>query len=164
MLAEDDWKALRSVRLRALEDSPAAFLAKTETSWGEPEWRAAVRDGDWIVARHGEQVIGVVHCVRGDDRPADERHFESVWVDPLHRRSGVLRAFLSHLVAYDPAVRTLMVWILDGNDAARATYERLGFESTGERQPLPGAPRRVEERLRLALNANHDSTDPAPES
>lgn len=165
VLAGDDWKVLQDVRLRALEDSPAAFLAKAETSWGEAEWRATALEGAWIIARSGDQVIGVVRSVRVDDRPTDERHLESIWVDPLHRRSGVLRAILCYLAELEPDVHTWMVWVLDGNDEARAAYERLGFESTGERQPLRDAPRRVEERLRLdCKTAISDSNDPGSAS
>ena len=161
VLAGDDWEILQDVRLRALEDSPAAFLAKAETSWSEAEWRALAVEDVWIVARSGAQVIGVVRSVRVDDRPTDERHLESVWVDPLHRKKGVLRAILRYLAELEPDVRTWMAWVLDGNDDARAAYEHLGFETTGRRQLLTGTPRRVEERLRLDRKAAiSDSIDP----
>ncbi|TDU88141.1 ribosomal protein S18 acetylase RimI-like enzyme [Kribbella voronezhensis] len=160
VLAGDDWKILQEVRLRALKDSPAAFLATGEPSWGEAEWRTYSREGAWIVTRSGDQVIGILHCIRVDDRPTDERHLESVWVDPDHRRTGVLRTMLQYLAAIEPGVRILMAWILDGNDDARAAYERLGFESTGERQPLTKPRLCVEERLRLDRQAAiSDSTD-----
>lgn len=165
VLAGDDWEILQDVRLRALEDSPAAFLSTAETSWGEAEWRALAVEDAWIVARSGDQVIGVARSVRVYDRPTDERHLESVWVDPLHRKKGVLRAILRYLVELEPDVRTWMAWVLDGNDEAHAAYERLGFESTGERQPLTDAPRRVEERLRLdRKTAISDSNDPGSAS
>ena len=165
VIAGDDWKILQEVRLRALEDSPAAFLAKAETSWSEAEWRALAVKDVWIIARSGDQVIGVLRSVRVDDRPTDERHLESVWVAPLHRKQGVLRAILRYLAELEPDVRTWMAWVLDGNDGARAAYERLGFETTGERQPLTDAPRRVEERLRLDCKAAiSDSNDPGSAS
>lgn len=161
VLAGDDWEILQDVRLRALEDSPAAFLSTAETSWGEAEWRALAVEDAWIVARSGDQVIGVVRSVRVDDRPTNERHLESVWVDPLHRKKGVLRAILRYLAELEPEVRTWMAWVLDGNDEARAAYERLGFETTGMRQLLAGTPRRIEERLRLDRKAAiSDSIDP----
>lgn len=161
VLAGDDWKILQDIRLRALRDSPDAFLSKAETSWGETEWRALAVEDAWIVARSGDQVIGVVRSVRVDDRPTNERHLESVWVDPLHRKKGVLRAILRYLAELEPDVRTWMAWVLDGNDGARAAYERLGFETTGRRQLLAGTPRRVEERLRLDRKAAiSDSIDP----
>ena len=161
VLGGDDWRVVRDVRLRALEDSPAAFLAKAETAWGQEKWRAIALEGAWIVARSEDQVIGVVHSIRVDDRPTDERHLESVGVDPLHRRRGVLRAILRYLTELEPDVRTWMVWVLDGNDEAHAAYERLGFQSTGERQPLTDAPRHVEAQLRLdCKTAISDSTGP----
>ncbi len=165
VLAGDDWKVLQDVRLRALEDSPAAFLStyQAEESFGEVEWRARALEDAWVVARSGDQVVGVVCSVRVDDRPTDERHLESVWVDPLHRREGVLRAILRYLAEVEPDVRSWLVWVLDGNDEARTVYERLGFEATGERQLLPGLSGRAEERLRLDCNAAiSDSNGPGP--
>ena len=43
------------------------------------------------------------------------------------------------------------LWVVDGNDRALGFYERLGFEATGERQPLPGRPDLTESRMRLLL-------------
>jgi ribosomal protein S18 acetylase RimI-like enzyme len=40
---------------------------------------------------------------------------------------------------------------VDRNDRALGFYERLGFEATGERQPLPGRPDVMESRMRLLL-------------
>jgi ribosomal protein S18 acetylase RimI-like enzyme len=44
------------------------------------------------------------------------------------------------------------LWILNGNDPALRLYEQFGFQSTNERQPLPGQPGRYEERMRLRLS------------
>lgn len=47
--------------------------------------------------------------------------------------------------------RVLTLFVADGNDRARRLYERLGFRSTGERQPLPSDPARGEERYAVRL-------------
>lgn len=155
VLTDDDWKLLQDVRLLALDESPAAFLStyEAEASLDEAGWRSRCRSDVWIVARSGGQVVGVVCSVRAPDRPADERHLESVWVDPAYRRRGVLRAILRHLAIVEPEVRTWLVWVLSGNDEARSAYERLGFAATGERQPLTGTSGRTEERLALDRKA-----------
>jgi len=43
------------------------------------------------------------------------------------------------------------LWVLDGNGPALQLYERFGFASTRERQPLPADPTRSEERMLLHL-------------
>jgi RimJ/RimL family protein N-acetyltransferase len=60
------------------------------------------------------------------------------------------------LIEHEPdRVTELYAWVLDGNDAARRVYQRLGFVFTGERQPLPTAPGRMEERLVLRIGRDH---------
>ncbi|WP_158307257.1 GNAT family N-acetyltransferase [Kribbella flavida] len=162
VLAEDDWAVLRQVRLRALDDSPAAFLSsyQAEAAAGEEYWRHRCLAYRWVVARNQHRAVGLVCSVKVLDRPADERHLESIWVDPAHRRQGVLRAMLHHLAELEPEVRSWLVWVLDGNDEARAIYERLGFASTGERQLLSTLGR-SEERMRLESKAAvRDLDDP----
>ena len=166
-LAEDDWKVLQNVRLTALKESPDAFLYtyQDEADWSEARWRTRISTDTWMVVRIDQQVVAVACTVRPDDRPTDERHLESVWVDPLHRRRGVLRAILRYLIESNPDVHTWMAWVLDGNDDARAAYQRVGFESTGERQALTEPRPCIEERLRLDRNAAISaSTDPEPAS
>jgi GNAT superfamily N-acetyltransferase len=151
VLAADDWMTLRDVRLRALRDSPAAYVSsyEVEQGWSETEWRRGFADALWVVVRRRHRVVGLARSVRVDGRPPDERHLESVWVEPGYRRTGVMRAVLRFLAGREPDVRDWLVWVLTGNADARKVYERLGFVPTGERQPVPDASGRHEERLRL---------------
>jgi len=48
--------------------------------------------------------------------------------------------------------RELHLWVVVGNAAARAAYDRAGFIATGEQQPVRGPGNRVEERMVLALD------------
>jgi len=151
VLTADDWRTLRRVRLRALADSPRAFISDydIERSWTESRWRHSFIDALWVVTVARRRTVGVARAVGAPERPSDERHLESVWVDPRHRRTGVFRTLVRYLVEREPDVRDWLVWVLDDNASARAVYERLGFEPTGERQALPDDSGRIEERLRL---------------
>lgn len=153
VLAADDWKILREVRLRALKDSPTAYISTYEevASWTEADWRHRFTTAVWVVIRDGRGIIAVASSLR--DGPVNERYLESVWVEPGHRRTGVLRTILQYLAELEPDVEDWFLWVLDGNAEARAVYERLGFEPTGESQPLDDDSGRVEVRLRL--NALH---------
>lgn len=150
MLAADDWLLLRTVRLQALKDSPGAYISsyEDEVSWTEARWRCSFADALWVVPRSGRRIVGLARSLRVDGRPPDERHLESVWVEPRHRRSGVMGAILRYLTELEPDVRDWLLWVLDHNAEAREAYERLGFEPTGERQILTDASGRTEVRFR----------------
>ena len=48
-------------------------------------------------------------------------------------------------------VRTVFLWVLDGNDAALRVYERAGFVRTNHSESLEDLPGRTEELLQLDL-------------
>ncbi|MGW7682137.1 GNAT family N-acetyltransferase [Kribbella sp. NPDC054772] len=152
MLGTEDWPIAREVRLRALKDSPSAYMSEYEDEVivGEDGWRERFTRMRWVVARHESRIVGLASSVRVAGRPADERHIESVWVDPRYRRTGVLRAILRQLAAADPDVTEWRVWVLDTNTVAQEVYDRLGFCPTGERQPLRDGTGRREIRLRAS--------------
>jgi ribosomal protein S18 acetylase RimI-like enzyme len=150
LLAPADWQVLREARLAALADSPDAFTSSCdlESAWAEPEWRRVFDAATCIVAREGEKVIGLAKSI-GEPWA---RHLESIWVAPTHRRCGVFRSLLDALAEIDrrTGVTELLLWVLDDNYDAQRAYEALGFEPTGERQPLLTGGR-FERRLRLDL-------------
>jgi ribosomal protein S18 acetylase RimI-like enzyme len=55
--------------------------------------------------------------------------------------------------AREDGAAAVRLFVVDGNDRTRRFYERLGFEPTGERQPLPSDPEVGEELLRRSLPA-----------
>ena len=150
MLDADDWSIAREVRLRALKDSPSAYLAdyEDEVTVGEDGWRERFTRMRWVVARDKGRIIGMARRPF-DPRKLDWRHIESVWVDRRYRRNGVLRAILGQLAADEPTVSEWRVWVLDTNAIARQVYDRLGFSPTGERQLLADGSGRREIRLRF---------------
>jgi ribosomal protein S18 acetylase RimI-like enzyme len=150
LLAADEWQQLREVRLLALKDSPTAFLADYdwEEALGEQDWRLRFVGSQWFTAWKDNRIIGLARVLTVADRPADERHIESVWVDPEYREMGVLRNLLRYVVDQGPTVDDWMLWVMDDNDRALKVYERLGFRRTGERQPLTDGSGRDEIRFR----------------
>jgi ribosomal protein S18 acetylase RimI-like enzyme len=153
LLAPEEWHVLRITRLRALRDSPHAFLSghEAEVGWSEAQWRRLLAHATWVVAIESGIVIGIAGVFDGS--PCDGRHIESIWVAPTHRQRGVFRALLDALVSRERknGTRSLALWVLETNFEARQAYKRLGFELTGERQPLPGPRDRYELRLRLEI-------------
>ena len=158
-LREEDWEALRELRLRALEDAPYAFAStlERERDFVEDRWRTRAGRG-WIgdngatfFAEHEARTVGLASAFPDEDRPAV--HLVAMWVDPSGRRLGAGTALIEAVVewARDRGADEVALWVTETNRAAIALYERTGFEPTGERQPLPSDPALMERQMRRRL-------------
>jgi RimJ/RimL family protein N-acetyltransferase len=153
MLTSADWQVLRETRLRALRDSPHAYISRyrSELVWSESQWRERFDTAAWAVAVNRYDVVGLAGLV--GDQPYEAHHVESMWVAPTHRNRGVSRILVNTMadLGRSAGLSHLLLWVLEDNIAARQAYARLGFVPTGERQPIDSAPRRFERRLRLDI-------------
>jgi len=152
LLASEDWQLLKATRLRALCNSPAAFVSDyaLEVHKTDEQWRELLTAATWVVAMEAGVVIGIAALFPG--HLGSEQHIESIWVAPTHRQSGVFSTLLNALVDRERkrGTRDLALWVLENNHDAKAAYTRLGFVPTGERQPLSRD--RFEMRLRLKID------------
>lgn len=154
-LAPSEWLKLRDIRLAALLDSPGTFLStyEKERLFEDDHWRAEFGRGDWHIGFADDEPIGLLGVTRDADTPAHACYFGYLWVAPDHRRRGValrmIKVVLDRVSA--DGVRTVFLWVLDGNDAALRVYERAGFVRTNHREALEDLPGRTEERLKLEL-------------
>lgn len=89
-LGVEDWENYRRVRLAALQDSPAAFVASLEAEQSESEefWRERMRRSLRLVAMVDSQPVGVVSVGAADEEENAGELF-GLWVHPDHRGSGV---------------------------------------------------------------------------
>ena len=146
----EDWAELRATRLRAVGDSPRAFVGDlaTEEMRTAGQWRTWLSRGRWLCAVEGGATVGLLNHAAARDAP-HVRHVESVWVAADRRRRGIARLLLDSVAreVRPCGVTELVIWVLDDNSTALEAYLRLGFSRTGERQHLPGLPGRLEERL-----------------
>jgi ribosomal protein S18 acetylase RimI-like enzyme len=162
-LACDDWRRLRKLRLHALRESPEAFLANYGEEQARPEdwWRRELARGRWhygitknwlarLFRRRPISLLGVTH-ERG--KPKTECFLEYLWVTPRKRRSGIGINFITSILTLLQAdgVRTVRLWVLDGNEAAMRLYAKAGFKTVGEPEPLVARPGRTEQLLQLHL-------------
>ncbi len=136
---------LRDIRLRAFTDAPLAFgttlveASALPAEWWDARARACAAGTDralWVAedAARWRGLVGAEHS----DVPG---HFEliSMWVDPAVRHRGVARRLLDVVTAWalqQRAVR-LQLMVTEGNVAAIALYESVGFAFTGESDPHP---------------------------
>lgn len=155
-LSSDEWPKLRDIRLAVLRDSPDSFLATyaVEKNFDEDRWRAEFIRGSWNVGYADGQPVSLIGITRTPDTPIDQCYLEYVWVSPALRHQGVAFAMLNEVLAQlrESGVRTVFLWVLDGNDVAMRLYERVGFTRNNHRQPLAARPGRSEERLWLELS------------
>ena len=148
----DDWKTLRAVRLTALADAPYAFMSTLERECGydEQRWRQWIAGIGCFLAWDGDQPVGVAGALLLDN---GEWHVVSMWVSPQARGSGTARQLIEAAVGHMRAqgAQEITLWVTEGNDRARAFYERAGFHATGKRQPVrPGEPG-MEQEMSLAV-------------
>jgi GNAT superfamily N-acetyltransferase len=151
---EDDWRAMRDIRLEALREAPAAFGSTyaREVAFTEADWRR--RAGGYgffaFLPDLGDLPVGLAG---GIDEGAGVAELVSMWVRPQARGRKVGAALVTAVVdwARGRGLSRLNLWVTDGNQAARALYERYGFTPAGERQPLPSDPAQTEFRMMLSL-------------
>ncbi len=118
-----DWAAVRSVRLTALADSPAAFgsTLSREIAFDENEWRRRAAGTCFLALVNGDSV-GIIGGVAGT--APDEREIVSLWVAPAHRRSGVAGELIEAVCAWAHAdgATSVTLRVADGNPAATRLY------------------------------------------
>jgi ribosomal protein S18 acetylase RimI-like enzyme len=155
-LSSDEWLTLRDIRLSALRESPQAFLSTyaTERAFTEDKWRAEFSRGQWNVGFDAGQPVSLVGITREPDMSLDQCYLGYLWVAPRFRRQGTAFRMVDEVLGrlQKSGVRTVFLWVLDGNDSAMRLYQRIGFISSNYRQPLPGQPGRSEERMQLDLS------------
>lgn len=148
---------LRSIRLRALAESPGAFgttfaEAAAESAEG---WERQVREIATFVAVVEGCDMGLV---RGAPRERDgdsgdfSGDLRSMWVAPEARRRGVATGLIDAVVqwARGEGLRRLALEVVESNGPAISLYTRKGFVPTGNRSCFP-PPREEVREVELEL-------------
>jgi GNAT superfamily N-acetyltransferase len=135
-LEPGDWRVVREVRLRSLEDAPSAFTSSYErgSAFDEVTWRDRASTCQWFVAMDAARPIGIAGGIRGWSGDPAERELIGMWVAPSHRRQGMARRLLDRVAewARSEGASTLSLSVRQGNDGARVAYLTMGMRSTGE--------------------------------
>ena len=139
----------KTVRLRALRDTPSAFgrTYAEESKFSEAEWRKRVNTWNsgshsvCYIARDGHTPCGIIACYLDDHHPP-RPNVASMWVAPNHRRAGLGTRLLNQVQrwAQDLANPQLRLMVTSGNTSAIRFYQRYGFVLTGTIEPYPPNP------------------------
>lgn len=135
------WQALR---LRALVDTPIAFMDTVEQAVRRPdtEWHDAVAamstgcQSALFIAERGDDWVGVAGGFASGDTMST---VFTVFIDPAARGQQVLEALLGAVAEWSLSCgrETLSLEVALQNPRAVAAYHRLGFLLTGESRPHP---------------------------
>jgi len=153
----EDWPALRTLRLEALEDTPHAYGETSATGRAHPdsEWQFRARRGavggdafQLLVVRDGA-LVGTATTFLPEPGVA---LLVGVYLTPAERGAGLVELLVDGLAGWArvQGARVLRLQVHEASGRARAAYARLGFVDTGERVPYaldPAATERVLERV-----------------
>ncbi len=144
---DDDWRALRDVRIAALADAPDAFGTTHAQALERPsewwiEWCAKSAGSEtqaMVLAWDGSRAVGMAGAYRED---SGRWNVISMWVDPAARGRGIGQALLESAVGFarEHGAGEIVLGVTDGNDAARTLYETYGFADNGDSEPLASNP------------------------
>ena len=162
-VVEDDWAALRAVRLEMLADTPLAYLetvadaeARSEGEWRFRAHRGSAGGTDLGLCAEPADApgtwVGYLACFV--DAPG-QGHVVSVYVAPPHRGTGLATGLLDAVRAWathEAGLNRLHLFVHEHNDRAAAFYRRYGFTATGYREPYEPDPSTSEVEMALLLD------------
>ena len=140
---------LRELRLRALRDAPHAFATTFEQAQARPpqHWedfavKSEVAETQvTLVVVDDARWLAMASCFLDDQEP-HTAWLVQMWVEPESRGLGLGRRLVEAAADWARArgVTRLKTSVSEGNAAAEALYEAVGFRPTGERAPLASNP------------------------
>lgn len=141
VLDQGEWETYRTVRLRALRESPEAFVASAEEEEGfdESVWAERMERSRRLLAEEDGQAIGVASVGSGHrTKVEDTGELFGLWVQADRRGAGVARRLLEKaaVVSRDAGLRQLVYWVGTDNGRAVAFASSFGFRPTDDRRPM----------------------------
>lgn len=143
-LEPDDWRLVREMRLRSLEEAPTAFTSsyERESAFDEATWRDRASTCQWFVAMDREEPIGIAGGIGGWSGDPAKRELIGMWVAPSHRCQGIARELLNCVTewARSEGASTLNLSVRRGNHGALVAYLSMGLRETGETKAVWNEP------------------------
>ncbi|MFP6641736.1 MAG: GNAT family N-acetyltransferase [Myxococcota bacterium] len=144
-----EWRIDRDLRLRALSDSPDAFMrtleeeeGQTDAFWSERIVSAAESDLDLLLLAKVDSDPAGLSCGKIPTANGEVAHVFQMWVVPTYRGVGVALKLLDEIASWATSknARRLVLSVTCGDSAANRLYARMGFAPVGEPEPLrPGS-------------------------
>jgi GNAT superfamily N-acetyltransferase len=139
----DEGLQLRALRLHALATAPTAFgstLAR-EQGFAEALWHQRAADGAaglermTVIAERGERWVGMANGLAAEptELALPGPILVGMFVDDSARRLGIGQALIESIKIWARlrGDKTLQLWVVSCNLAARALYRHCGFAASG---------------------------------
>ncbi|QDO89866.1 GNAT family N-acetyltransferase [Ornithinimicrobium ciconiae] len=140
VLEEENWSEYREARLRALKESPEAFVASAEEeeSYDEARWRDRMQRSRRLLAEQDGALLGVVSVGSHKIEEPGVGELFGLWVEPARRGTGVARKLLEAAAAQarNDDLKQLIYWVGTDNGPAVAFASSFGFRPTDNRRPM----------------------------
>ncbi len=155
-LQPDQWETFRSVRLKALGDTPDAFGStyEREIEFVEDDWKRRLERPDcatFVALTNDSTTVGLIVAAPYNDHAG----LFAMWVDSTERRKGIGSELIDAVIhwAHENDFRKILLDVADENSAAIFLYESKGFTRTGVTGTLPPPREHILEHQRcLSLN------------
>lgn len=138
VLGEDEWQTYREIRLRALRESPGAFVADlaTERDYDEKLWRERMNRASRLLVLKDDEPVGIVSVRRDGELFEQAAELFGLWIVPELRGEGLAAALLVRAseVAEKLGARQLVYWVGTDNGRAVAFASSYGFRPTEHRR------------------------------
>lgn len=151
---EQDWQALKTIRLASLLDAPLAFgMSYDETvQFSDALWReraSPMSQPNFWLAWDGEVAVGIV----GGVETQGEYQLISLWVAPTARGVGVAEQLVQAVVDKARAIRhhEVVLSVAPENLPASKLYKRLGFRFLDHTEVLDSHPEVTVQKMVLVL-------------
>lgn len=138
---EQDWQLYKKIRLETLEQEPQAFSStyKDALTFPDSKWKDLLNNeqSTYLLVLKDKNVIGVGRITFNDpDEPSNLAVLGGIYISALHRRFGVGRKLLEHLINIAKQRENIDEVKLDVKNtqiAAINLYKKLGFENVGKK-------------------------------
>jgi GNAT superfamily N-acetyltransferase len=137
-LVASDAQTFRELRLLALREHPEAFIDSYETELDTPVEQVAKQIGAstpenfHLGAFVDGRLVGIAHFFRQEGTKLRHRAWiGGMYVTQERRGQGIGRALLERCIQHArslPDLEDLVLWVILGNEQAKALYEAAGFE------------------------------------
>lgn len=140
VLGEEEWERYKEFRLRALKESPEAFVADydTEADYDEELWRTRMARSARLLAEKGDEPVGILSLRNSDELFANSAEIFGLWVPHQLRGSGIAATLVEAAAAAANAEghTQLVYWVGTDNGRAVAFASSYGFRPTEHRRPM----------------------------
>lgn len=158
VLSEAEWELYREMRLRALRESPDAFVADiaTEEDYDEQLWRDRMNRSDRMICYSGDDPVGIASVRMNEALFENAAELFSLWISPSLRGEGLAAKLVvaASELAEKKGASQLVYWVGTDNARAVAFASSYGFRPTEHRrEPRTESARSegIEEELAMVL-------------